>query len=64
VADGRAIFGLSRIRYLLGLIYWVQDFKRIGESPTIAGTIDADTFRAALDVAFYRADVRKIEKKD
>lgn len=62
VADGRVIFGLRRIRYLIGLIHWVQDFGRIGQEPSIEGINDEVQFRAALDEAFYRADVRKIEK--
>ena len=62
VADGRVIFGLRRIRYLIGLVHWVQDFGRIGIEPTIVGINDAAQLRSALDEAYYRADVRKIEK--
>jgi hypothetical protein len=63
VADGRFIFGVRRIRYLLGLIHWVQDFKRISGNPSLdefGGNPIA--FRQALDDASNRADVRKIEK--
>jgi hypothetical protein len=62
VADGRSIFGLRRIRYLIGFIHWVQDFARVGEQPTLAGVEDMASFREALDTAFYQADVRKIER--
>jgi len=62
IADGRAIFGLRRTRYLIGLIHWVQDYQRIGEEPTLLGIQDAAQFRAALDEAYERADVRKVEK--
>lgn len=62
IADGRVIFGLRRIRYLIGLIHWVQDFGRVGGEPTIEGINNAAQFQAALDEAFYRADVRKVEK--
>ena len=62
VVDGRVTFGLRRIRYLIGLIQCVQDFARISKEPTIVGINDAIQFREALDEAFYRADVRKIEK--
>lgn len=62
IADGRAIFGIRRIRYLIGLIHWVQDFGRIGQEPSLDGIDNAADFRIALDVASYRADVRKIEK--
>jgi hypothetical protein len=61
VADGRIIFGLRKTRYMIGLIHWVQDFVRIGQSPTIDGIPGAEEFRIALDVAVYRADVRKVE---
>jgi hypothetical protein len=62
VADGRSIFGLRRIRYLIGLNHWVQDFARVGEEPTLAGIDNMASFREALDPAFYRADVRQVEK--
>jgi len=62
LADGRAIFGLRRIRYMIGLVHWVQDFGRIGEAPTLEGIDDAVTFRDTLDEAYQRADVRKIER--
>ena len=61
IADGRIIFGLRKTRYMIGLIHWVQDFVRIGQSPTINGIPGAEEFCTALDVAFYRADVRKVE---
>jgi hypothetical protein len=63
VADGRAIFGLRRIRYMIGLVHWVQDYGRIGEEPTLEGLNDAAQFRAALDEASQRADVHRIEKE-
>ena len=62
LADGRAIFGLRRIRNMIGLVHWVQDFGRIGEAPTLEGIDDAVTFRDTLDEAYQRADVRKIER--
>lgn len=62
VADGRTIFGLRKTRYLIGLVHWVQDFARIGETPSLNGIEDAASFRVVLDTASYRADVRKVEK--
>ena len=62
VADGRVIFGIRRIRYMIGLIHWVQDFIRIDEHPTIEGIDGAEALKVALDMAYQRADVRKIEK--
>ena len=46
---------------MIGLIYWVQDYGRIGEEPTLA-IAGAEHFRAALDEGSQRADVRKFEK--
>ncbi len=41
----------------------MQEFGRIGQEPSIEGINREVQFRAALlDEAFYRADVRKIEK--
>ena len=40
----------------------MHDFGRIGQEPSIEGINREVQFRAALDEAFYRADVRKIEK--
>ena len=63
-ADGRFIFGARRIRYLIGMVHWVQDFIRIGEVPTLAEYgDDGAAFRTALETAFNRDDVRKIEKE-
>jgi hypothetical protein len=63
VADGRSIFGLRRIRNLIGLIHWVQDFAKVGEEPTLAGLDNMASFHEALDTSIYRAgDVRKVEK--
>lgn len=29
VNDGQFIFGIHRVKYLIGMIHWVQDFTRI-----------------------------------
>ena len=64
IVDGRFIFGLRRIRYLIGLVHWVQDFGRVGQTPTIEPFgDDAASFREVLDIAFDRAEVRRIEKE-
>ena len=62
VADGRFIFGVRRTKYLIGMIHWVQDFARVSETPSLDGFEDQVSFRQALDEAFDRADVRRIEK--
>ena len=62
-ADGCFIFGVCRIKYLISMINWVQDFARVNENPSLdefAG--DGPSYCAALETALRRADVRKIEK--
>lgn len=62
-ADGRFIFGIRRIRYLIGMVHWVQDFTRVGESPSLDEFgEDGAAFCAALEIAVNRAEVRMIEK--
>jgi hypothetical protein len=64
VADRRFIFGLRRISYLIGLVHWVQDFERVSQIPTLdAFGGDAELFCTALDVAFNRAEVRRVKKE-
>jgi len=63
VADGRFIFGVRRVRYLIGMIHWVQDFMRISGIPSLDEfNGEAATFREALDIASNRAEVRRVEK--
>ena len=62
VADGRFIFGVRRTKYLIGMVHWVQDFARVSEIPNLDVFADNVAFRLALDEAFDRADVRRIEK--
>jgi hypothetical protein len=64
VVDGRFIFGVRRIRYLIGMLHWVQDFVRLGDTPSLEEFgDDGAAFRVALETAFNRDDVRKIEKE-
>ena len=64
VADGRFIFGVRRVRYLIGMIHWVQDFMRISGIPSLDEfNGEAATFREALDIASNRAEVRRVEKE-
>ena len=64
VVDGRFIFGVRRIRYLIGMLHWVQDFVRLGDTPSLEEFgDDGAAFCVALETAFNRDDVRKIEKE-
>ena len=62
VGDGRFIFGIRRTKYLIGLVHWVQDFTRINGTPSM-DVFDGDpaAFRTELDLAYHRANVRKVE---
>jgi hypothetical protein len=35
VGDGRFIFGIRLVRFLIRLVHWVQDFACINETPSI-----------------------------
>ena len=62
-ADGHFIIRISRIRYLISMVHWVQDFTRIGESPSLDMFGDnGAAFCAALEIAVNRAELRNIER--
>ena len=64
IGDGRFMFCVRRIRHLIGIVHWVQDFgRRVSGTPSLAEFgDDAGAFRAALDVAFNRAEVCKTKR--
>jgi hypothetical protein len=63
IGDGRFLFGIRRTRLLIGMVHWVQDFARVGETPSMNNYFGhPGLFRDALTVASDRADVRKIEQ--
>ena len=46
------------------VLQWVQDFQHVCGIPSLDEfNGDPDTFKEALDVAFNRADIRRIEKE-
>jgi len=59
-AEGKMYFGMARTKRLTALIHWVRDFERVSETPTIRG-LNQEGFRAALQVAAERAEIRKQE---
>ena len=61
IATGRLVFGTRRTKYLLDMIDWTQDFKRVGKEPTIDG-LDQESFLEALRVARERAVIRASRK--
>jgi hypothetical protein len=54
VANGRMTFGLGRIKKLIGVMHWIQDFYRVNEEPD-----HAQFDEHALAEALYRAQIRK-----
>jgi len=56
-ANGRIIVGIRRTKLLKGFTHWVEDFYRVSGTPDIVG-LNTTTFRAALNVALKREEVR------
>ena len=56
--NGRIIFGTIRSKLLKAFVYWVQDFHRTSEQPSMQG-LDEPTFKAALQGALTRDRVRE-----
>jgi hypothetical protein len=59
VAAGRIQFGLRRTNLLKATIHWVQDFGRISREPSLDDLQDANEFKAAIEIARQRAEIRK-----
>ena len=55
---GRINFGVRRTKRLTSMLYFVQDFYRVSETPTIVG-LNNNTFNTVLETALARADVRE-----
>lgn len=55
---GRFYMGNRRLKYLQALTHWVQDFRRVSETPTIVG-LNEHTFKAQLSRALDRSVIRK-----
>ena len=55
------IFGIRRIKWLLGLIHWVQDQDRCSRPPTAADVADDDAFKEVLNVSICRAALCKVD---
>ena len=57
-ANGRMIFGTNRTKYIKATIYWVHDFYRVSDSPSIIG-LSERSFKSQLQRALTRAIIRK-----
>ena len=58
-AQGRIIFGLLRANLLKATVHWAQDFRRISREVTLDQVADAAEFRAQIETARQRAQIRK-----
>ena len=57
LANGKIVFGSRRTKKLQSVLYWVKDFSRISETPTI-GTLTENVFSIQLTRARHREEVR------
>ena len=61
--NGRIIFGTNRTKWLKAITYWVQDFYRVSDTPTIVG-LNETAFKAALRTAESRDKIRITLRKN
>jgi hypothetical protein len=59
VASGKIVFGLRQTNLLIATVYWAQDFRRISRLPTLDGIGAMPDFKAAIETAKQRAQIRK-----
>ena len=62
IADGRMNWGGRKLKLMKGLVHWTQDFYRVSRTPSITG-LTKDTFRAALNMALRRDEIRHNMRK-
>jgi hypothetical protein len=59
VASGKIVFGLRGTNLLRATVHWAQDFRRISRAPTLDGIGAMPDFKAAIETAKQRAQIRK-----
>ena len=64
VASGKIVFGLRRTNLLRATVHWAQDFHRIGRAPTLNGIGAMPDFKAAIETAKQRAQIRKLNAEE
>ena len=57
----RFIFGMQQIKWLLGLMHWVQDQDRCSRPPTAADVADDNVFKEVLNISIRRATLCKVD---
>ena len=60
-ANGRIIFGMRRIKWMLGIMHWVQDFFRCSAQPDITNLNNEQEFKEVLMKSIERSETRKVE---
>ena len=55
---GRFHMGTKRLKALQAFIHWIQDFRRVSDTPSIVG-LNEETFKAQMSQALDRAVIRK-----
>ena len=53
--QGRILFGLRRIKLLIGVMHWVQDQDRYYRNASTCDIADANEFREIIDISIQRA---------
>jgi hypothetical protein len=59
VVSRKIVFGLRQTHLLRATVYWAQDFRRISRAPTLDGIGAMPDFKAAIEMAKQRAQIRK-----
>jgi hypothetical protein len=59
VAAGKIQFGSRRTNLLKATIHCAQDCQRISREPSLDDILDVDAFKAAIEIARQRAEIRK-----
>ena len=57
----RINFGMSRTKWLIAMMHWVQDFYRCSKQPTIDDFVTANVFKQALSTTAQCASLRKVD---
>ena len=55
------IFGMRRIKWLLGLMHWFQDQDRCSRPPTAVDVVDDDALKEVLNVSIRHAALCKVD---
>ena len=54
-------FGMTRTKWLIAMMHWVQDFSHCSRQPTIDDFVMANDFKQALSTTAQRASLHKVD---